>query len=194
MAAPVGLLQLVFSSQLQEDSGNFLSGGTEDVSCPVHHGLCHQQKAWRYEVRCPSWVGQSGEGLGVLDLLEALWGPRAQIHNPRAPFGSHTSPGAVDSRSLVCGLLLLPFLCFLGEGLLFPLRNLMVGVWKCGCFPWKFHGRKMTPPAGRCQGGVSLWASRQPGQVCCLPGSDLSVCVAACQGPQLFSPRAYETF
>ncbi|XP_053055648.1 tumor protein D54 isoform X4 [Acinonyx jubatus] len=36
--------------QLQEDSGNFLSGGTEDVRCPVHCGLCHQQKARRYEM------------------------------------------------------------------------------------------------------------------------------------------------
>lgn len=44
--------------QLQEDSGNSLPGRPEDLSCPVHCGLCHQQEAWRHEVRC--WLGPVG--------------------------------------------------------------------------------------------------------------------------------------
>nr|KAF6331230.1 TPD52 like 2 [Myotis myotis] len=38
--------------QLQEDSGDSLSGGTEDFSCPVHCGLCHQQEARGHEEFC----------------------------------------------------------------------------------------------------------------------------------------------
>uniref|UniRef100_A0A9L0SS17 TPD52 like 2 n=1 Tax=Equus caballus TaxID=9796 RepID=A0A9L0SS17_HORSE len=37
------------SITLQEDSGDSLAGGTEDFSCPVYHGLCHQQEARRHE-------------------------------------------------------------------------------------------------------------------------------------------------
>nr|KAF6472768.1 TPD52 like 2 [Molossus molossus] len=38
--------------QLQEDSGNSLSGGTEDLCCPLHCGLCHQQETRGYEEFC----------------------------------------------------------------------------------------------------------------------------------------------
>ncbi|XP_059980488.1 tumor protein D54 isoform X4 [Lagenorhynchus albirostris] len=37
---------------LQEDPGNPLSGRTEDLSSPVHHGLCHQPEAWGHEEFC----------------------------------------------------------------------------------------------------------------------------------------------
>ncbi|XP_052040560.1 tumor protein D54 isoform X6 [Apodemus sylvaticus] len=36
-------------AKLQEDSRNSFTGWTENISCPVHHGLCHQQEAWRHE-------------------------------------------------------------------------------------------------------------------------------------------------
>ncbi|XP_013362940.1 PREDICTED: tumor protein D54 isoform X6 [Chinchilla lanigera] len=39
-------------AKLQEDPGNSLSGRTEDICCLVHHGLCHQQEAWRHEELC----------------------------------------------------------------------------------------------------------------------------------------------
>lgn len=42
-------------------------------------------------------MGQSGEGLGVLELLEALQGPRAQRHTPRGPLGTHRcGPTSLD--------------------------------------------------------------------------------------------------
>lgn len=48
-----GWFNWCFSFQLQEDPGNPLSGRTEDLSSPVHHGLCHQPEAWGHEVRLP---------------------------------------------------------------------------------------------------------------------------------------------
>ncbi|XP_040131086.1 tumor protein D54 isoform X21 [Ictidomys tridecemlineatus] len=39
-------------AKLQEDPGNPLTGRTEDICRPVHHGLCHQQEAWRHEELC----------------------------------------------------------------------------------------------------------------------------------------------
>ncbi|XP_032760884.1 tumor protein D54 isoform X9 [Rattus rattus] len=39
-------------AKLQEDSRNSFTGRTENISCSVHHGLCHQQEARRYEELC----------------------------------------------------------------------------------------------------------------------------------------------
>lgn len=41
---------LFFRSQVQEDSGNTVSGRTEDLSSLLHCGLCYQQKTRRHEV------------------------------------------------------------------------------------------------------------------------------------------------